>query len=144
MAKAVFGKTGQRHSITVRVTDVPLVLSSFPARIDFGVKVSWSAPPSAWRLWLLCLQGEKTSWETRAPVLGLLSQGSRGTGRHASAPEADSESLAGTHRPPDSLKKKKTQAAAITAQLLANQSLLFLQQQQKTPVNRDVKKTPDC
>lgn len=107
MAKAVFGKTGQRHSITVRVTDVPLVLSSFPARIDFGVKVSWSAPPSAWRLWLLCLHGEKTSWETRAPVLGLLSQGSRGTGRHASAPEADSESLAGTHRPPDSLKKKK-------------------------------------
>lgn len=78
MAKAVFGKTGQRHSITVRVTDVPLVLSSFPARIDSGVKVSWSAPPSAWRLWLLCLHGEKTSWETRAPVLGLLSQGSGG------------------------------------------------------------------
>lgn len=79
-----------------------------------------------------------------SPCAGASITGERGTGGHASAPEADSESLAGTHRPPDSLKKKKTQAAAITAQLLANQSLLFLQQQQKTPVNRDVKKTPDC
>lgn len=124
MAKAVFGKTGQRHSITVRVTDVPLVLSSFPARIDFGVKVSWSAPPSAWRLWLLCLQGEKTSWETRAAVLGLLSQGSRGTGGHASAPEADSESLAGTHRPPDSLKKKKKRRL-LQSQLNCLQTRVF-------------------
>lgn len=42
-----------------------------------------------------------------SPCAGASITGERGTGGHASAPEADSESLAGTHRPPDSLKKKK-------------------------------------